>query len=320
MARKSSATRSAKIPSSLRRTKAFLVANLVLWGAIGGWYLFQPPARQQEVARLVGNAFDGRKQVTAFDVAWDLWQLYAGKDYVAAVAPGDKVHLYGGVPLLRPDLASVRVLANLGYVVGYSDALGNPLWAAYRMHDMEPAAAPERPDEFSLDLRTAARIEPGDYTRSGYDRGHLAPNHAIATRYGAAAQRETFLMSNIIPQKHALNAGLWKQLEQRIANSYPARFGEVWVIAGPVFGPKPEKLRRRVAVPDSCYMIIVDESDGRVRATAFLFPQSTAENARLDDFLVSIDELEHRTGLDFLPELPDAAEDALEARRAERAW
>lgn len=319
MARRSAASRP-KVPPALRRTKAFLIANLVLWGAIGGWYLFQPPARQQEVARLVGNAFDGRKQVSAFDVAWDLWQLYYGKDYVAAVAPGDKVHLYGGVPHLRPDLAPVRVLANLGYVVGYSDTLGNPLWAAYRMHDIEPAAAPPRPEEFSQDIRTAARIEPGDYTRSGYDRGHLAPNFAIATRYGAAAQRETFLMSNIVPQKHALNAGLWQQLEQRIATSYPARFGEVWVIAGPVFGPKPEKLRRRVAVPESCYMIIVDESDGRVRTTAYLFPQDAPEGARLDDFLVSIDELEHRTGLDFLHELPDPAEDALEARRAGRAW
>lgn len=318
MARKSS--RSAKVPRALRRTKAFLIVNLVLWGAIGGWYLFQPEARQQEVSRLVGNAFDGRKQVSAFDVAWDLWQLYYSKDYVAAVAPGDKVHLYGGVPHTRPDLAPVRVLANLGYVVGYSDALGNPLWAAYRMHDTEPSDAPPRPDEFAPDLRTVARIEPADYTRSGYDRGHLAPNFAIATRYGAAAQRETFLMSNIIPQKHGLNAGLWKQLEQRIANAYPARFGEVWVIAGPVFGSNPEKLRRRVAVPESCYMIIVDESDGRVRTTAYLFPQDTPEGARLDDFLVSIDELEHRTGLDFLHELPDPAEDALEARRAERAW
>ncbi len=69
MARKSTASRSPKIPGALRRTKAFLVVNLVLWGAIGGWFLFLPAARQQEVARLVGNAFDGRKQVTAFDVA-----------------------------------------------------------------------------------------------------------------------------------------------------------------------------------------------------------------------------------------------------------
>lgn len=311
-----------RISPSLRRTKAFFLANIVLWGLVGGWYLFQPPERQEEVARLVTNAFDGRKQVTAFDVAADLWQLYYGQDFVAGVAPGDRTHVYGGAPRLhaRLDAGTLRVLANTGYVVGYSDALGNPLWAAYRVPDANPVDAPPRPDEFTLDIRTAARIEPGDYTRSGYDRGHLAPNFAIATRYGRRAQEETFLMSNIIPQKHALNAGLWQQLEQRIATAYPARFGEVWVIAGPVFGPRPERLRRRVAVPEACYMILVDESAGRVRTTAYLFPQTAPESRRLDDFLVAIDELERRTGLDFLSELPDAPEAALEARRAERTW
>ena len=127
-------------------------------------------------------------------------------------------------------------------------------------------------------------------------------------------------MSNICPQRHALNAGPWKQLEQRIATNYAGRFGEVWVLAGPVFGAHPEKLRKRVAIPEAFYMIIVDESDGRVRAEAFLFPQETPASAPLDNYLASIDEIERRTGLDFLSELPDPAENALEARRVERAW
>lgn len=318
MARRSSVSR--KVSRSFRRTKAFLVANLVLWGVLGGWYLVQAPARQEEVARLVGNALDGRKQITAFDVAWDLWQLYYGEDYVAAVAAGDMTHLYGGTPRPRPGAAPVRVLVNAGYVSGYSDALGNPLWAAYRVRDAEPAAAPERPDQFAVDRRTVARIEPDFYSRSGYDRGHLAPNHAIATRYGPAAQEETFLMSNIIPQRHALNAGPWKQLEQRIATSYPGRFGEVWAIAGPVFGDRPEKLRGRVAVPEACYMIILDENEGRVRAAAFLFPQEIPAESRLDEYLTTIDEIERRTGLDFFSELPDPAESVLESRKIGRVW
>lgn len=318
MARKNSVSR--KRSRSFRRTKVFLVANLLLWGALGGWYLIQPSTRQEGVARLVGNALDGRKQITAFDVAWDLWQLYYSEDFVTVVAPGDATHLYGGTPRPRPGAAPVRVLANAGYVTGYSDELGNPLWAAYRVRDAEPGPAPERPDSFMVDRRTVARIEPDFYSRSGYDRGHLAPNHAIATRYGPAAQEETFLMSNIIPQKHALNAGLWKQLEQRIATNYPGRFGEVWVLAGPVFGTRPEKLRGRVAVPEACYMIIVDENEGRVRAAAFLFPQEIPAEAPLADFLTTIDEIERRTGLDFLHELPDPAGTLLETRKLERVW
>lgn len=305
------------LPPALRRARALVVANVLLWAAVGAWYLFQPAERQQEVARLVANALDERKPVTAFEVVQDLWQLYYGTDYVAGVAPGDRTHVYGGVPR---GPAGVRVLGNEGYVVGYSDALGNPLWAAYRAEDIEPAAAPPRPEQFALDLRSAARIEPSDYSGSGYDRGHLAPNFVIATRYGRRAQAETFLMTNITPQRHTLNSGLWRELEQRIATSYSARFGEIWVLAGPVFGANPPRLRRRVAVPEACYMILLDESAGRVRATAYLFPQQTPPDGRLDDYLVTIDELERRTGLDFCPELPDDAETALEARRAERSW
>lgn len=312
---------SASLPRSFRRTKAFLYANVILWAVLGAWFLFQPRERQDEVARLTQNAFDSRKGITAFDVAWDVWQLYYSKDYVAGVAAGDKTHVYGGAPrIVAPPATSVRVLPNTGYVAGYSDALGNPLWAAYRVADIELRDPPPRPDNFVPDLRTVARIDSQVYTGSDYDRGHLAPNYAIATRYGLRAQEETFQMSNICPQRHTLNAGVWKQLEHRIATNYAGRFGEVWVLAGPVFSAHPDKLRRRVAIPDAFYMIVVDESDGRVRAEAFLFPQDAPANARMDDYLASVDEIERRTGLDFLSELPDEAENALEARKVERAW
>lgn len=291
--------------------------NLVVWGTIGGWFLLQPAERQREVSRLVENAVRGDKDITAFEVAWDLWQLYYSKDYVAVQVSGDQRYFFAGAP----DAAGqkVKVLANTGYVVGYSDTLGDPLWAAYRVRDLDMHEAPPRPDEFSVDERTVARITPAVYNHSGYDRGHMAPNYAIAVHHGKQAQAETFLMSNIVPQKHGLNAGLWKTLEQKIAGNYPGRFGEVWVIAGPIFNQNHAWLQRRVAVPEACFMILVDESEGRMRTTAFIFPQEPTTE-RLDDYLVTIDEIERRTGLDFFAKLPDAVENTLEASRATRVW
>ncbi|MGC4075178.1 MAG: DNA/RNA non-specific endonuclease [Nibricoccus sp.] len=67
-------------------------------------------------------------------------------------------------------------------------------------------------------------------------------------------------------------------------------------------------------------MIIVDEREGQVRAEAFLFSQDTPEADSLERHLVSIDDIEARTGLDFLSELPDEAETALESRSAVRVW
>ncbi|MFT3868242.1 MAG: DNA/RNA non-specific endonuclease [Nibricoccus sp.] len=321
MARKSSKSSPAKSqPRSFRRF--FLVANLVVWGVIGGWYVCQTPARQAEVSRLVGNCFDSRKHVSAFDVAWDLWQLYYSKDYVAAVAEGKDGSFYGGQPQLVRTTAThgLRVLSNHGFTNGYSDELGNPVWTAYRVRDGKLEELPPRPEEFTTDARTVARVESNDYARSGYDRGHMAPNYAIALHYGREAQEETFRLSNICPQKHALNAGPWKELEQRIATNYPARFGEVWVLVGPIFGDRPVRLKRRIAVPEAFYMIIIDENEGRVRAEAFIFPQDTPAEIESGRYLTSIDEIERRTGLDFLNQLPAEAQNALEARVVSRVW
>ncbi len=297
--------------------------NLVLLCALGGWYVAQPASRQAEVRQLVSNYLERNKRVELLEIVADIWTLYYGDQFVAvpAAPAGTSAAVYaGGARPARGDV-SFRVLPNTGYVVGYSEKLGNPLWAAYRVWDLprlpEP---PPRPDAFTPDARTITRVQPQDYSGSGYDRGHLAPNYAIATRLGRAAQEETFLMSNIIPQKHALNAGLWKDLELRAATNYPARFREVWVMAGPVFGANPRRLRGGVAVPESCWMVLLDEHEGRVRTQAFLFPQDAAPDGSLARHLTSIDHIEQATGLDLFPELPDAAEAAIEARIADSVW
>src|SRR5690606_27274146 len=162
---------------------------------------FQPPARQAEVRQLLGNAFAKNKRVELSDVAWDLYQLYYSPDFVSVPpAAGDRAHLYAGLPRME-DSDGLRDAApplhpNPAYLAGYSETLANPLWVAYRVADVNPLPAPaERPDRFEVDVRTVTRVEPDAYTGSGYDRGHLAPNYAIATRYGEDAQRETFWMS-----------------------------------------------------------------------------------------------------------------------------
>ncbi len=298
--------------------------NLAVALVLGGWYVFQPASRQHEVQRLVGNAFEGHKRVSVLDVAWDVWQLYYADSATGKIAAGDKAIVYGGVPRAATGAAQrveFRVLTNRAYAVGYSDALGNPVWAAYHVQDLAKIPTPAaRPEKFEVDRRTVARVAPEDYANSGYDRGHLAPNYAIATHYGAAAQRETFLMSNITPQRHALNAGLWKDLELKIATSYPARYGEVWVLTGPIFGAQPRELRHGVLVPEAFFLIVIDEQEGKLRTLAFIVPQEAPASADPEKYLASIDDIQRRTGLDFLSELDDPSEHAVESQRAARVW
>jgi endonuclease G len=309
--------------SRTRPLKLVFGLNLVLLLALGGWFLVQPTSRQEEVRTLVENYLARNKRIELLDVVRDIWTLYYSDQFVAVPqrkAEGNAA-LYAGGARQTSAATPVRVLVNSGYVVGYSDILRDPLWAAYRVWDLpnipEP---PPRPDKFAVDLRTVARVEPSAYSGSGYDRGHMAPNFAIATRFGAGGQEETFLMSNIVPQKHALNAGVWKELELRAATSYAARFREVWVMAGPIFGKHPARLRGGVTVPEACWMVMLDEHEGRVRTQAFVIPQDAPVDAPPDRYLTSIDHIEELTGLDLFPDLPDAVEAVIESKTADRVW
>ncbi len=214
----------------------------------------------------------------------------------------------------------VIVLTNTGYLSGYCEAHRNPAWVAYSVSSITVGPSAKRPSRFSTDTRTASRVSHDDYTGSGYDRGHMAPNYAIATRYGAEAQRETFLLSNIIPQSPNLNRIWWRLLEEKEANDLAMRLERVWVLTGPVFSGEPKKLRGGVDVPTACFRIILDEENGQPRVLAFLTPQTVTGHEPLAQFLTTVREIERETGLDFYPELPKEVQDRMETVKVERLW
>ncbi len=85
----------------------------------------------------------------------------------------EKNFFFGGVPMVTRTLPgdTIVVLTNCGYVVGYSEARRDPLWAAYRVKKVgkvgEQAENPERKNNFRSDKRTTIRVVDDDYTNSG---------------------------------------------------------------------------------------------------------------------------------------------------------
>src|SRR5439155_25109146 len=131
-----------------------------------------------------------------------------------------------------------EVLANEDFTVGYSETRKDPLWVAYHLFRVNNPQRDARPS-FHTDTRTQARVATRCYVNSGFDRGHNAPNYAIDTRYGADAQNDTFLMSNISPQAPCLNEETWEAFEKVEANDYANAFGNIWTITGPIFDAQP---------------------------------------------------------------------------------
>lgn len=235
--------------------------------------------------------------------------------------------LYQGAPQAR-DAGNIdtwfRILRNHGFILGYSDLRGNPLWVEYALTPETSAPALKRPHRFETDWRSINRVSHDSYQNSGYDRGHLAPNYAISHLYGRAGQADSFLMTNITPQKPKLNQQLWQRLEETEIKHFAKNFGKVWVVAGPVFSGMVERLSSdwMVEIPDAFFKIYITEAaPGKPAiALAFLVPQTVNGHEPLAQFLTSIDNIEMQTGIDFFAELDDRTEAHLEAAIEPLPW
>ena len=226
--------------------------------------------------------------------------------------------LFGGMPEPRNPSITFTVFKNAAYIVGYSETRKDPLWSAYRVKHMDHPFVLERPKgEFLTDDRTQARVTHHDFTGSGFDRGHMTPNNAIARCYGEEAQKETFLLSNICPQAPALNQKVWEHLEVREI-TYADDLGEIWVVDGPVFadqnGGTTRTLRSGIAVPAAFYKICLEDHAGVPHAFAVIMPQTVKGTELPQQYLVSISEIENDTGLTFFPTLDPATRQRLESK------
>ena len=241
---------------------------------------------------------------------------------LAAALPTNRLFC-AGAPRRLPDSPApqdIMVLNKTGFVIGYSPSLRHPVWVAYQARRARLSIPPARPSGFQPDPDAPRSPQSKEYAKSGYDRGHMAPNLAIATRYGKAAQAQTFLTSNICPQRPGLNQGPWYDLEFRIAEIWPDQCGEVWVITGALSARDGKRTASGVDIPGAFYQVVVSQEKGALRAFAVYMPQNLRRRTPPRTTLVSIDELEALTGFDFLADLPDDCEKTLEAATPTRLW
>ena len=300
-----------------------LLAAVAAWGIAGEWFVHHPRAWIAEQPRIlaVPLLWIGNPLADLTD-ALDL----TGYDTVAEYdteAPAGEV-AFAGLPrrVGSPAPADIRVLDRGDFKIGWSDSLRRPVWCAYHVL-REKQYVPEIRPSFKKDFDVPTSPAPDAYSHTGYDRGHLAPNWAIATRYGREAQKLTFRMTNVAPQSPALNRQVWRDVEHRIADLWTARYGEIWVVVGclPPSETCSETLHgSRITVPEGYYQIVIAQEGMDVRMLAVVFPQTVGWAEWAARYLVTVDEIEQLTGLDFNPDLPSFIQDQLEADLPNRLW
>ena len=225
----------------------------------------------------------------------------------AAVTRWPAQYLGGVAPdILNPKLAAkARELGFDSFALMHSGITRTPLWAAEHLtrQSLMNAKGLERHNDFhpEAQLPYSERSELGDYARSGFDRGHMAPSADMPSEQ---AQWQCFTLANMIPQNPDNNRHVWERIESTVRTLAKSR-GELYVITGPLYiGSSVQRLNGRVFVPTNIYKIVYDPKAQRGAA----YYVSNADGAAVQ--VLSISELEKLAGINFFPKLSAASKQA----------
>ncbi len=203
-----------------------------------------------------------------------------------------------------------QIVRHKAITLSYSFFHRTPYWVAWKLTRERTKGDITRKSNFQPDPKLPEpRVQSSDYSRSGYDRGHMAP--AGDMKWDEQAMTESFYMSNVCPQNKKLNKDDWRDLEEacrRWANKY----GRVYIVCGPIYeNNKPKRIgKNKVAVPDKFYKVILIDKKQPL-ALGFVF-KNEGHHRHLSQYMVSVDNVEDITGLDFFSLLEDEIENEIE--------
>ncbi|MBW4517227.1 MAG: DNA/RNA non-specific endonuclease [Timaviella obliquedivisa GSE-PSE-MK23-08B] len=215
------------------------------------------------------------------------------------------------------------------YVMSYNRSKAIPNWASWQLNQNWLGSLPRVPFAPDNTLPTGwEKVNPNDYTGSGFDRGHVVP--AADRDKTVDDSRAVFLMTNIFPQAPDNNQGPWAQLES-YCRELVAQGKELYIVAGGAgeggTGEKGESrtiANGKVSVPASTWkVVVVSDRPGsglagiteRTRVIAVIMPNKQGiESTNWREYRKSVDQVEELTGYNLFSNIPKLVQDAIEAK------
>lgn len=292
------------------------------------WSSSNPAIATVDANGLARAVADGEVTITAIAANGTIGRAFL-EVFTKSAAPEYRNHLEFGAATDSDSSNDIR-LDKTQYSLSYSQQHGGPNWVSWNLNRTHFGDVP-RADNFSPDESLPAgvyRVVTGDYTGSGYDRGHqVQSEQRTQTR---AENDATFLTTNILPQRNNLNAGPWLDLEEHTNRLAKFENKELYNISGGIFSAQPATLLNsngRVEIPDSTWKIVVVLPRGKGLADiasaadfqliAVNMPNVNGiQNNPWTLYRTTVDQIEAATGYDFLHALPDNIETQVEANNS----
>jgi endonuclease G len=129
------------------------------------------------------------------------------------------------------------------------------------------------------------------------------------------------LPARIPPIEQPTTCEIWAHLEDQVRSLVQERCS-IWIFTGALYldslqnptAPVDYIGPDSVAVPTHFYKVILCEHpDGSHEMFAFVMPNSLVPQGEPRDYIVSVERVQHLSGLDFFAALPDSEDHRLEA-------
>ncbi|UCG48246.1 MAG: DNA/RNA non-specific endonuclease [Phycisphaerales bacterium] len=257
----------------------------------------------------------GTSTAVTVDVNWPLWDNKTPEPHT----------IFGEPVYINHDPRHNTTRKYKAFTVYYDDRVLAARWTAIKLtpHVVVKNAVSRRQGPLATDTALAQKgykVTSGrDYTgpamAAAWSAGQMV-SLGSALAYGQQAARESMYTSNICLQLSGYNSSTWARLEQ-LCTEFARDYRGVWIYTGPIY-PDPRKAfaaAGTVPAPVAFYKIVVSPGEaGTVDVLALRVPHwPLPPDAELSRYLVSIRDIERETGLDFLHELPDELEGAIES-------
>ena len=222
------------------------------------------------------------------------------------------------------------------YCLQYDALTYHPKWVAFRFDNITGQKKVGRSGNFQDDpsITSDLRIGSDSFWPNPYDRGHLCASEDRV--YSTQANCNTFYMTNMSPQISSFNQGYWVTLEGQIQKLGRDRnfCDTLYVVKGGTirndqimtYVDRPNG--KKVAVPKYYFVALLKVKNKQYSSIGFWLehkevPYSYESQAPVSVFketVVTIDELEEKTGIDFFHNLPDNIETPVEKLKEPAAW
>lgn len=216
-----------------------------------------------------------------------------------------------------PTSTTDQIINHTYYSLSYSAKHKLAEWVAYKLTPEMINGQEKLTHAYKADpLITSGSPELSDYKNAAYIKAHLVSVEDM--KLNATSMAECFYLSNISPQSSSFNKGSWKKLEDQVRNWTTSK-GDLYIVTGGILNNNKGHFGvNKVSVPGEYYKVVL-ATDPEYKVIGFVFRNEKSYDP-LKSFIVTVDYIETRTGIDFFPSLPDGIEEEIESNIDTDFW